>query len=393
MTAAWAPVRELVDRLERHFRTGLGLEGPVPLHTPRFDGNESAYLQECLDTTMVSSVGPFVDRFERLAAEACGVTHGVATVNGTAALHLALLGAGVRPGDLVLCPALTFAATANAIRHCGATPLFLDSDRATLGLSAQVLRRFLDGQCRRDKDAVRHRDSGRRLGAVVPVHIFGHPIDLDPFMELCRDWGLATVEDATEALGSRYKDRPCGAIAGLGVLSFNGNKIITTGGGGMIVTDDPLLAARLKHLSTTAKKPHAWDFDHDEVGFNYRLPNINAALGCAQIEGLAGLVRRKRRIANDYARLATGLPGIEFQGEAEFARSNYWLCAFLLPDGASRDAFLEDSNRRGIQTRPCWKLMPDTGAHAGSPVADGLPVARDIAARLVNVPSSPWMVP
>lgn len=382
----------LLSRLEGFYREDLGLSGLVPLHAPAFTGNEKRYVDECIDTTWVSSVGAFVTRFEEQVAQACGCRHGIAIVNGTAALHLALYALGIGSGDLVLCPALTFIGTANAIAAAGAQPLFVDSNPEDLGVSATRLADFLTRNAERRGTGCFHRASGKRIAALVPVHIFGHPVDFDPLEELSREWGFALVEDAAESLGSRYHTRPCGSLARVAALSFNGNKVVTTGGGGMLVTDDDALALRLKHLSTTARVPDPYTFDHDEPAFNYRLPNINAALGVAQMERLDDLLAAKRALTARYATLLDGLNGVRlFQGQP-WADSNYWLNALFLPDPASRDRFLEACKAAQIQTRPCWKLLPDTLAWNSAPVADDLAGARWIAAHLVNIPSSPSLM-
>lgn len=360
---------------------------PVALHEPRFAGNEWAYVKECLDSGWVSSVGAFVDRFERQLAAQAGVRHAVAVVNGTAALHVCLLLAGVRPGDEVLAPALTFVATINAISYCGAKPHFVDSSAATLGLDPGRLDAHL-------RDIARYRDgicvnrvTGAPLRAVVPMHVFGHPVDMDALNAVAEHWGLAVVEDAAEALGSTYKGRPCGGLGRLGALSFNGNKLVTTGGGGAVLTDDEAVARHAKHLTTTAKRPHAWAFEHDEVGFNYRLPNINAALGVSQLEQLAGFVAAKRRLAERYHAELAGIGGLSVVGEPAGASSNYWLNAVLLDGPEQRDAVLEATNRAGYMTRPVWALMHRQPMYRDCPRM-ALPVAEDIERRLVNLPSS-----
>lgn len=377
--------------LQSFLRGRLGAEGRIALHEPWFAGNEKRYVLECIETGWVSSAGSFVDRFEKEVAVACGVPYAVATVNGTAALHAALLVCGVVRSDLVICPPLTFVATANAIAYCGADPVFVDIEERTLGLDPRAVSEFLERGCRVESEKVVHVATGRRVSAVLPVHIFGHPVDMAALNDIAGRWGLPVIEDATEALGSRYRGQPCGSLCQLGVLSFNGNKIITTGGGGMIVTSDEALARRLKHLTTTARIPAGWNFEHDQVGYNYRMPNLNAALGCAQIERLADFIQRKRRLAALYTR-EFGEHGITiFQEPAESA-SIYWLNALLLADARERDAFLAEVNGQGIEARPCWRLMPDLPMYAASPRAGGLLVARRMAARLVNIPSSPSLI-
>ncbi|MEI7605827.1 MAG: LegC family aminotransferase [Rhodospirillaceae bacterium] len=385
-------VDALITRLDKFYREELRLEGPVPLHAPSFGRRESDYVSECIETGWVSSVGAFVNRFEAEVAKVCGCRYGIATVNGTAALHLALHALGVGAGDLVLCPALTFVATANAIAATGAAPLFLDSDSETLGVSPARLADFLSWETETQAGTCVHRASGRRIAALVPVHIFGHPVDFDPLAGLAAERGMPVIEDAAEALGSRYRSRPCGSLGCVAAISFNGNKPVTTGGGGMLVTDDEDLARRLKHLSTTARVSHAWDFDHDEPGFNYRMPNLNAALGCAQMERFGECLAAKRRLAERYGTLLDGLGDVRLFREQSWAESNYWLNALLLPDRRARDRFLEQSNRRGIQSRPCWRLLPQTGAWRNAIVAGDLAGAQWIADHLVNIPSSPSLM-
>lgn len=386
-------VQTILGRLDGFYRERLGIDGDVPLHEPWFRGNESAYVQECIDTGWVSSAGPFVDRLESALGSTCGPAHAVAVVNGTAALHITLRCLGVGADDAVICPALTFVATANAISYCGAVPIFADSDLETAGLDAAKLATFLADACDRGEHGVRHRDSGRRIGAIVPVHVFGHPVDLDPIIELGHSYGLPVIEDATESLGSRYHGRPCGALGTAGVLSFNGNKIITAGGGGAVLTRDEALARRIRHLTTTARRENGFRHDHDEVGFNYRIPNINAALCCAQLEQLDDFVARKRTLAGLYAELLGDIPGVSVFTECSWAKSNYWLNWVLLEDTDTRDALLGESNARGILARGCWRLLPDLAIYRDAPRTDDLSGARSIEARLVNLPSSPSLMP
>lgn len=364
-------------------------DGFIALHEPRFAGREWEYVKECLDTGWVSSVGKFVDSFEQRLAETCGVRHAVAVVNGTAALHAALLVAGVAHGDEVIVPALTFVATANAVMHANAVPHFADSEEATLGLDPAKLASHLDAVAElRDGHCV-NRLTGRRIAALVPMHVFGHPVDMDPLTELAARWNLPVLEDAAEALGSRYKGRPAGSLGRLAAISFNGNKILTTGGGGAILTDDPDLARRAKSLTTTAKKPHRWAFEHEEAAFNYRLPNINAALGCAQLEQLDGFLAAKRRLAEAYHGVFANIAGLKVVAEPSFAHSNYWLNALLLDEDQAhrRDELLELTNNAGIMTRPAWGLMHRQPMYEACPRMD-LSVAESLERRLVNIPSS-----
>lgn len=361
--------------------------GSVVLHEPRFAGSEWDYVKECLDTGWVSSVGSFVDRFERDLAREFGVERAVAVVNGTAALHVCLLLAGVERGDEVLVPALTFVATANAVAYCGAIPHFVDSEWTTLGLDPEALEGRLREIAERRDGGTYNRLTGRRIAAVVPMHTFGHPVDMDGLIRVLGPWGIPIVEDAAESLGSTAAGRPLGGRGFIGATSFNGNKIITTGGGGAVLTDDAELGARAKYLTTTAKRAHKWEFFHDVTGFNYRLPNINAALGCAQVEQLPGFLAAKRRLAERYAEVFSGVGGLRFFTEPAGARSNYWLNAVILDAAADRDPFLEATNAAGLMTRPCWTLMCDLPMYADCPAAP-LPVSRDIVGRLVNIPSS-----
>lgn len=363
--------------------------GPVLLHEPYFGGNELRYLQTCIESTLVSSVGPFVDQFEQDLARFTGAGHAVAVVNGTAALHIALRLAGVRPDDEVLVPALTFAATANAVAHCGATPHFLDSEESTLGLDSHSLRTHLQRIAERRNGECVNRETGRIIRAIVPMHTFGHPVDLDGTLQLAGELGIAIVEDAAESLGSYYRGRHTGTFGLIGTLSFNGNKTITCGGGGAILTNDPELARRGKHLTTTAKLPHRWEYRHDEVGYNYRLPNLNAALGCAQLEQLPGLLAAKRRLHERYENAFRHVAGLHLVTEPAGSQSNYWLQTVMLsPErSAERDAILGATNDAGLMTRPAWALLHKLPHFRACPRAP-LPVAESLEARLINIPSS-----
>ena len=361
----------------------------IPLHAPEFSGREWDLVKDCLDTGWVSSVGSYVDRFEQLVAEASGVRFGVAVVNGTAALQIALLLAGVVPGDEVMVPALTFAATANSVVHAGAVPHLVDSEAATLGIDPVALAVHLDHVATRSPDGPVNRQTGRRIAALVPMHVFGFPVDMAPLLALSADWNLPVVEDAAESLGSTYHGKPCGSFGRLATLSFNGNKIITTGGGGAIVTDDNVLARRAKHLTTTAKVPHRWEFFHDEVGYNYRLPNLNAALGVAQFEQLPQRLAAKRRLADRYACSFAGFDGAQLVREVAGSRSNHWLNTLLLDTDQAqrRDEVLAALNDAGLMSRPVWTLMHRLPMYQSCPRAD-LSVAEGLAARVLNLPSS-----
>lgn len=363
---------------------------PVALHEPSFKGNEWAYVKECLDTGWVSSAGKFVDRFESQLAEYTGVKRAVAVVNGTAALHMCLLLAGVKPGDEVIVPALTFVATANAVAYCGAIPHFADSEFKTLGLDPGKLEAYLHTMGDVRGNECYNKETGRRIKAVVPMHTFGHPVDLDALSDTCTRYHLEIIEDAAESLGSLYKGKHTGNWGRVSALSFNGNKVITTGGGGAILTNDSELAQLAKHLTTTARIPHPWELSHDMVGYNYRLPNINAALGCAQLECLPSFLENKRALAERYQTAFSGVSGVSFFSEPGFARSNYWLNVLLIDDqhADKRDNVLRMATESGIQTRPAWTLMHRLPMYQKSPRMD-LNVAENIGRRLVNIPSSP----
>lgn len=373
----------------RRLRQGVGTDGAVALHEPRFAGREKDYLADCIDTGWVSYAGSYVTEFETRLAKLCGTGHAVAVVNGTAALHLAFMVGGVQPGDEVIVPALTFVATANAVVHAGAIPHLADSDPATLGIDPEKLERHLANVAQTSADGVINRKTGRRIAAIVPMHCFGHPVDMDRLEAVARRFGIAVIEDATEALGSTYKERACGSFGLLSTLSFNGNKIVTTGGGGAVLTNDEDLARRAKHLSTTAKRPHAWAFDHDEVAWNYRMPNLNAAVGVAQLEQLPGFLDAKRDLAQRWRKVFEGCEGLAVFAPPAFAGSNHWLTALVLNGAVAgqRDELLAASNASGLMTRPVWKLMHHLPAFADVPRMD-LTTSEDLERRIVNIPSS-----
>ncbi|KUO70139.1 MAG: aminotransferase DegT [Desulfosporosinus sp. BRH_c37] len=366
--------------------------GVIGLHEPTFAGNEWKYVQECLDTGWVSSAGEFVGRFEKELAGFTGVKKAVAVVNGTSALHIALKLAGVQPNDEVLVPDLTFVATANAITYCGAIPHFVDSEEKTLGVDQNKLRIWLNQISKPRNGECFNSLTGRRIKALIVMHTFGHPVDLDPLLALCLEFDLELIEDAAESLGSYYKGSHTGNRGRLAILSFNGNKIVTTGGGGAILTNDEELAARAKHITTTAKVPHPWKYDHDQVGYNYRLPNINAALGCAQLEQLPDFLRRKRQLAECYRTAFELIEGIRFFCEPEFAKSNYWLNVLLLNEGneKERDRLLELTAQNGIMTRPVWSLMHKLPMFKTYPCME-VNTAESIEARAINIPSSAFL--
>lgn len=390
MTPVRASSRDFLLGLSRVLGTAAQ---PIPLHEPEFLGNELAYVRECIDTGWVSSVGRFVDEFEKRLAEFTGAGYAVATVNGTAALHAALLLAGVGRDDEVIVPGLSFVATANAVSHCGAIAHFADSDPATLGLDPEALEAHLRSIAETSQGAVRNAGTGRRIAAIVPMHTFGHPVDLTALAEVAARFGLPVIEDAAESLGSLHRGRHTGTYGLAGVLSFNGNKIVTTGGGGAILTGDADFARRAKHLTTTAKRPHGWEFFHDEVGYNYRLPNLNAALGCAQLERLPEMLACKRELADRYRQAFAGLSGLGFVDERAGDASNFWLNAIRIeaPSMQLRDELLAAANERGYQCRPVWTLLHRLPMYRQCPRAP-MPVAESLEASLINVPSSARLV-
>ena len=361
---------------------------PIPLHAPTFSGTEREYVLNAIDSTYVSSAGKFVDAFEGEVEDYTGATKAISTVNGTAALHTALYVAGVVAGDLVITQALTFVATCNALYHMGVEPVFVDVSELSLGLCPKAVESFLQENAVLDEsNTCIHIATGKRIKAVVPMHTFGHPVDLDEFVSLCARWNLVLVEDAAESLGSFYRGQHTGTIGEFGALSFNGNKIITTGGGGMVLCRREEDGAHAKHVTTTAKVAHPFEFFHDEPGFNYRMPNINAALGCAQIEVLHSYLYLKRELAGKYKDFFEGTE-FKFVSEPDYAKSNYWLNAIVCPDAKSRDLMLSKTNDVGVMTRPIWKLMHRLPMFEKSIRAD-LSVSEKIEARLVNLPSSP----
>jgi aminotransferase in exopolysaccharide biosynthesis len=363
--------------------------GPVALHEPRFCGNEWKYLKECLDSTYVSSVGRFVDRFEAELATYTGAKRAVAVVNGTAALHASLLLAGVQAGDEVLVPGLTFIATANAVAYCQAVPHFVDSEEHSLGVDARALRDHLSCITEMRSGLCINRSTGRVIRAIVPMHTFGHPVDIESLLAVAHDYNLQLIEDAAESIGSTVGGRHTGTFGVMGTLSFNGNKTITTGGGGAILTNDIDLAKRAKHLTTTAKIPHRWNFEHDGLGYNYRLPNLNAALGCAQLEQLPGMLREKRLLFERYRAAFATVRGVRLVDEPAGCHSNFWLQTLALDEAHAdqRDAVLAATNDAGLMTRPVWDLMHKMPFYRNSPMAP-LPVAESLWRRLINIPSN-----
>lgn len=365
---------------------------PVYLHEPRFRGNEKKYLNECIDTTYVSSVGKFVDLFEQKITDYTGAKYAVGTVNGTAALHISLILAGVQSGDEVITQPLTFIATANAIHYTGAKPVFIDVDKDTLGLSPEKLEHFLKTAATiqisksTNKPECINKITKKRIAACVPMHTFGHPCRIDEIRDICMKYNIPLVEDAAESLGSYFKKQHTGTFGEIGILSFNGNKTITTGGGGMIITNNPDFARKAKHLTTQAKVPHKWDFVHDEIGYNYRLTNIQAALGVAQMEQLPDILGSKRNIAGKYQKFFENST-IKFFTEPENAHSNYWLNAILLKTRNERDKFLEYTNSHKIMTRPVWQLMNRLEMYKNC-ITGNIENAEWLTDRVVNIPSS-----
>ena len=363
------------------------------LHEPVFQGNEKKYLAECIDSGFVSSVGPFVTAFEESVRDFVGAQHAVAVVNGTAALHLSLLAVGVRPGDEVLVPAMSFVATANAVSHAGAIANFVDVDEATWGVDPAALRAHLADVGQMKDGRLHNKETGRPITAVVPMHALGHPVSIAPLLSVAEEFGLVIVEDAAESLGSWIGNRHTGLFGRLGVFSFNGNKTITTGGGGVIVTDDQPSAEKLKHLATTARVPHAYEFDHDVVGYNYRMPNINAALGLAQMEQLPGLIAGQRSLFELYSRAFAGSLFGEVRQERAGASSNYWLQAISLPESMkdAKDELIGGCVDAGVSVRPLWKPLNRLTPYASHPSA-ATPVTEDLYNRVICLPSSAFLV-
>ncbi len=378
-----------IERFLAGLRLVLPSSESYPLHEPLFCGNENKYVQECIDTGWVSSVGRFVDRFEEDLAAYTGVKRAVAVVNGTAALHVCLILSDVQPNDEVLVPALTFIATANAVTYCNAVPHFVDSAYDTLGIDPEAIDTYLSEIGELRAGGCYNKKTGRRIRAVVPMHTFGHPVDMDKMIAVCEKYQLALIEDAAESVGSFYKGKHTGNFGHIAAMSFNGNKTITTGGGGAVLTNDEELGKFAKHITTQAKIPHRWAYAHDRIGYNYRMPNINAALGCAQLEKLPEYVEKKRRLAEKYREALNGVPGVKFFVEPEFAKSNYWLNAILLDQEIAdeRDCVLEALNDAGIGSRPIWDLMYMMPMFADCPRME-CKVAEDIGRRLINLPSS-----
>lgn len=375
--------KEIVDFIRKIYKTN----DFVTLHEPRFLGNEKKYLNECIDSTFVSSVGKFVDNFEKITAEYVGSKYAIACCNGTAALHIALILCGIKNDDEVLTQPLTFIATANAINYCSAKPVFIDVDKDTLGLSPDKLEEFLkEYAIIKDDGFCYNKSTNRRIIACIPMHTFGHPVKIDKIKNICEKYKINLIEDSAESIGSKYKNKHTGTFGIIGTLSYNGNKTITTGGGGMIITDDDKLAKLAKHLTTQAKIPHRWEYAHDYTGYNYRLPNINAALGCAQMEKLDYFIEKKRELALMYSDFFKNTD-ILFFNEPNDSFSNYWLNAVILKDSNQKDDFLQYTNDNGIMTRPIWRLMNKLEMYKNCQTTN-LQNSEWLENRVVNIPSS-----
>jgi len=358
----------------------------IPLHEPRFAGNEKKYLNECIDSTFVSSVGKFVDEFESKIASYTGAKYAIATSSGTSALHISLLISGVESGDEVITQPLTFVATCNAISYCNASPVFIDVDKDTMGMSPVALESFLKANTTVKNQQCVNKSTGKIIKTCIPMHTFGHPCRIDEIQRICKEWHITLVEDSAESLGSFYSNQHTGTFGDLGIISFNGNKIITSGGGGCILTNNEDLAKKAKHITTTAKEPHKWEYTHDMVGYNYRMPNLNAALIVAQLEQLDGFLKSKRSLAKIYKEFFQN-GDIHFVTDPENAKSNYWLNSIILKGKDQRDLFLDETNSQGIMTRPIWALMNKLPMFEEAQCGD-LTNAEWLEERVVNIPSS-----
>ena len=376
----------MFDDVVDFVRDIYGKEGLIPLHEPLFIGNEKKYLNECIESTFVSSVGEFVDQFEEKIAKYIGANYAVATTNGTAALHIALLLSHVNRDDEVITQPLTFIATCNAISYCGAHPILIDVDKETLGLSPDSLNLFLAKHAVIKNNQCFNKKTGRLIKACIPMHTIGHPCRVSEIKEICDKYKIILIEDAAESLGSFYKGKHTGTFGSLGVLSFNGNKIITGGGGGCIITDDEALAKKAKHLTTTAKVPHKWEYTHNMIGYNYRMPNLNAALLTSQLENLKSFLSSKRSIAMAYKEFFKDKP-YGFVEEPTNSQSNYWLNSIILQDKEERDLFLHETNSKGVTTRPIWTLMNKLNMFQGLQCGE-LSNAEWLEQRVANIPSS-----
>ncbi|MBI9100070.1 MAG: LegC family aminotransferase [Spirochaetaceae bacterium] len=373
--------KNVVDFIRTLYKT----DDFIPLHAPVFYGNEKKYLNDCIDSTFVSSVGKYVDLFENRIADFTGAKKAIAVVNGTSALHAALRLVGVQNGDEVITQPLTFIATCNAISYCGASPVFVDVDIDTMGLSPKSLSFFLDENCEKRHGKIINIKTGNRVSACVPMHTFGHPVRIKEIADICQTWHIPLIEDAAESLGSYAGDTHTGLFGKCGILSFNGNKTITTGAGGMIITNDEEFGNLAKHITTTAKVPHEWEFNHDMIGFNYRMPNLNAALGCAQLETLPTILETKRVIAEQYSNFFKEM-GIDFIQERASVKANYWLNAVKMESAEERNAFLQYTNSQGIMTRPIWTLMNKLNMFKDCFIGN-LDNSHYLEERILNIPS------
>tara|TARA_B110000977_G_scaffold176774_1_gene232776 strand:- start:2295 stop:3434 length:1140 start_codon:yes stop_codon:yes gene_type:complete len=370
-----------------HFvREIYGTKKPIPLHEPKFIGNEKKYLNECIDTTFVSSVGKFVDKFEKRIAKYTGAKYAIATTNGTSALHTSLILAGVEQDDEVITQALNFVASCNAISYCNANPIFVDVDKDTMGLSPSALRSFLEKNTKIKNKKCINKKTKKIIKACVPMHSYGHPCRIVEIKKILKKHHIFLIEDAAESLGSLYKNKHTGTFGKIGVISFNGNKIITAGGGGCIITNDKILAKKAKHITTTAKVPHKWDFIHDSIGYNYRMPNLNAALLVAQIENLNSFIKNKRIIAKKYEIFFKNTD-YNFFKEPKNSKSNYWLNSIILKNKKKKEEFLKASNSNGIMTRPIWMLMNKLPMNKNAQ-CDNLKNSNWLFERIINIPSS-----
>ncbi|MCM8530249.1 MAG: LegC family aminotransferase [Lentisphaeraceae bacterium] len=377
--------QQIIDFIKSIYKT----DEFIPLHEPTFTGSEKKYLNEAIDSTFVSSVGKFVDRFEKEFADFVGSKYAIAVVNGTAALHVSLLLAGVTPDDEVLTQPLTFVATCNAISYCGSQPVFIDVDEETMGLCPIALDTFLKKETKLSNGNCVNKRTGKIIRACVPMHTFGHPCRVDEISKVCSKYGIALVEDAAESLGSYRNDIHTGNFGKLAAFSFNGNKVMTSGGGGMIVTDNQELALKAKHLTTTAKLPHKWNFEHDEVAFNYRMPNLNAALACAQLEALPEKLKKKRILSESYKEFFKNLDYVKFKSEPRNGKSNYWLNAIQFKNYDSQQGFLKEANSSQIMSRPCWKLMNELSMYSKCQRGSELTCSQKLSRSTVNIPSTP----
>ena len=378
--------QEVIDFIRLNFNKTTDSNDFIPLHEPKFIGNEKKYLNDCIDSTFVSSVGPYVNRFEEVLAKYTGAKYAIATVNGTSALHIALLLADVKADDEVITQPLTFIATCNAIKYCQASPVFVDVDCETMGLSAESLKFFLQENSYISNNQCFNKKTKKVIKACLPMHTFGHPCKIDEIKSICDEYHIALVEDAAESLGSYYNNQHTGTFGALGAFSFNGNKIITSGGGGCIVTDDPVLAEKARHITTTAKVPHQWEYSHDMIAYNYRMPNLNAALLVAQLENMPLFLRNKRELAMNYKTFFSE-SDINFVQEPDNCQSNYWLNALVLNNKEQRDVFLKETNENGVMTRPIWTLMNKLEMFKSAQCGD-LTNAKWLEERVVNIPSS-----